>query len=1069
MLDLSRAEGFIRKCAERKREVVYVRLAWFLMFMIFLMVAAGVDLGDLLVLGTVQLLFFLVLFLPEQQARGHLRLQALAVVDFILLVLGLGISSLSSVPVLLFLTSFYLACYLSRNLRTLVGITLSTLALAAVLGFQGWFRWTPMLPAPTTGYLLLVEFFLLSLAVYLAFLGLPSNPLLSAHEKYRGALQSKKALLDLMGRISSCRSLKEILAECVAGLAGGIPGSQVDVILIKEKKGGVWNPAEPEAPRDEFSVENIPNLKKALTSPDPVISLYAAEKSRVGAGSIAGAGDTWTEIYFPAFYDEDKEYGHCFRIILTHRSLSGRLQQAQRDNHVLSAMRDLLARLNTVQEIDDCLDATHNVLYQVVGHDSIMLFFSSAGGSLLELAELRSRTPLLFERGFTLPSAHTLVGEAIRRRKITYKGSLKAGDGPETGPDDVHHYLRNNIQSLFILPLAENESALPYGAMILAHRTAGHFQMDQMEILAQLQGPLGLCIRRCLAHRSDARKILESDALQALGAAMTAGQTPENLAQEISAVLERTMPYEHCRLYLYNPAGEQLCAPPSESEGEGGEPTCVSARAKDFVAHVYRTQNGYWTGNTAKDPYSDEAGSLPASRMAVPILFQEEVLGVLDATTYRENAFTDADPRFLGFVAALSGLALANARMAQKFERQTALDPLTHLFNRQFMLERLEVELAQHIRRREPLAVLLADVDGMEQLNLDYGYGTGDLALLRVGEVVRAHCRKGDVPARWEGDCLGMILVGADLAYALKLGQKIGEAIKKHPDLESLKVSLSIGTAAFPQHGQTASTVIAACRQSLERAREQGPDSLAYPETETYLISGRSVQLNTAALYREILGPAGAAGPHTRETLSAMIDRLQEMGCDGGLLGDVLSRLVTKLDYPDRHQEVLTMLPEVVRRLGLEMSLNEQKLRYLSLAYKVYDVGKFTVPQDILYAPRVLSDVERQAAMNHVNVAVQDILNPHKVFAPLLAIVKFHHERWDGSGYPWKLKQEEIPLEARILGLVDVFKALATDRPYRARRPVPEALDIIRKMKNTLFETVLVDALLHVVEDLKIV
>jgi hypothetical protein len=282
------------------------------------------------------------------------------------------------------------------------------------------------------------------------------------------------------------------------------------------------------------------------------------------------------------------------------------------------------------------------------------------------------------------------------------------------------------------------------------------------------------------------------------------------------------------------------------------------------------------------------------------------------------------------------------------------------------------------------------------------------------------------------------------------------------------KVTLSTGVASFPQHGQTATAVIAACRQSLAKAREQGPGSLAYPETETLLINGKSFQLNTATLYAEVLGAARAPGPHTRETLPALIGRLQQMGCDAGLMGDVLSRLLTRLDYPERHQEILTILPELVRRLGAEMRLNDQKIRYLLLAYKIYDIGKFSIPQEVLYAPRALSDAERQLVMSHVSVAVQDILNPHKVFAPLLAIIKFHHERWDGSGYPWKLKQEEIPEEARILGLVDVFKALATDRPYRARRPLGEVLDSMRQMRGSLFQAELVDALLRVVEDLKI-
>ncbi len=1104
MLDWAKAESFIRKSAERKKAVAYSRLGWFLVFMIFLLVASGVDWGDLILLGFLQLVFYLILYLPEPQAKGYLRFQALAVVDFIFLVLGLGIAEKSNVVVLLFLAAYYLGCYFSRNLRTLASVACISTGMALILGFQDRFHWAPLLPSAGVGHILLLAVLLLALAAYLAFLSLPTNPLLASHEKYRGALHNRKMLLETMARIANCRSLREILVECISALGDGIPGCQVDVIQVTEKKGSLWNPLEPDVVKDEFSVENIPNLKKALVSREAVTAQYAAEPKR-GKAAKEGAttGEAWSEVYFPAHYEAEKERGYCFRIILTHRSLleeekdliqavrecstlairhvvseetmlaerkdlSCRLQQSQRDILSLTAMRDLLARLNTVQELDACLDATNQVLHQVVGHDTLLLFFSSAGGSLLELAELRSRIPLVISRGFALPATNTMVGEAIRKRKITYKGSVKLGEVPEASPDDVHHFVRNNLGSLFIMPLSEVEDALPYGAMIIAHHTAGHFSMDQMDVLAQLQGALGFGIRRCLAHHSQARKLVEADAIQALGHVLSAEPTPDSMAREIGATLERTVHYNQCQVFLFNPSSEELYTPSGETDAEAVERTTVSVRAKDFVAHVYRTRNGYLTGNTAKDQYSTEEGSMPASRIAVPIVFNEEVIGVLDAMNYRENAFSDADMRFLTFVATMTGQALANTRMTQKFQRQQAIDALTGLCNRQYLLERLEAELAQHIRRHEPLALLLADVDGMEQLNETYGFGVGDQVLRRVAEVVRAHCRKGDVPARWDGDSLALILVGADLSYAMKLGQKMGEAIRKQAELEAHKVTLSMGVAAFPQHGQTTAAVIMACRQSLAKAREQGPGSLAFPETETLLINGKSFQLNTATLYADVLGAAGASGPHTRETLPALIGRLQQMGCDAGLTGDVLSRLIHRLDYPERHQEVLTVLPEMVRRLGAEMKLNDQKIRYLLLAYKIYDVGKFTIPREILYAPRALNEAERKLVMNHVSVAVQDILNPHKVFAPLLAIIKFHHERWDGSGYPWKLKQEEIPVEARILGLVDVFKALATDRPYRPRRPLPEVLASIRQMKGTLFETELIEALLRVVDDLKI-
>ena len=407
--------------------------------------------------------------------------------------------------------------------------------------------------------------------------------------------------------------------ECASALGEGIPGCQVDVIQVTEKKGGIWNPLEPDAVKDEFSVENIPNLKKALATREVVAAQYAAEPKRGKAGKEgATTGEAWSEIYFPAHYEADKERGYCFRLILTHRSLledekdliqavrecsalairhvvseeavlaerkdlSGRLQQSQRDILTLSAMRDLLARLNTVQELDACLDATNQILHQVVGHDSLLLFFLSAGGSLLELAELRTRIPLMINLGFALPATNTLVGEAIRKRKITYKGSVKIGEVPGASPDDVHHYVRNNLGSLFIMPLSEAEDAHPYGALIIAHHTAGHFSMDQMDVLAQLQGALGFGIRRCLAQHSQARKLLEADAIQALGFVISAEPTLDSLAREIGSTLERTVHYDRCQVFLYDPAAEELYTPSGETEAEGcSAPPSASGRRNSW-------------------------------------------------------------------------------------------------------------------------------------------------------------------------------------------------------------------------------------------------------------------------------------------------------------------------------------------------------------------------------------------------------------------------------------------------------------------------------------------------------
>jgi len=144
--------------------------------------------------------------------------------------------------------------------------------------------------------------------------------------------------------------------------------------------------------------------------------------------------------------------------------------------------------------------------------------------------------------------------------------------------------------------------------------------------------------------------------------------------------------------------------------------------------------------------------------------------------------------------------------------------------------------------------------------------------------------------------------------------------------------------------------------------------------------------------------------------------------------------------YTEGHCERLS---DYSARLGQRLGLPEEQITALRRAGIVHDIGKVAVPDSILLKPGPLTSEERKIMQEHPVVG-ERICAPLKSFRLLLPIIRHHHERRDGSGYPDGLQGEEIPLGARVLQIVDVYDALTTERPYKRALTRTEALDTMR-------------------------
>jgi ribonuclease P protein subunit RPR2 len=168
-----------------------------------------------------------------------------------------------------------------------------------------------------------------------------------------------------------------------------------------------------------------------------------------------------------------------------------------------------------------------------------------------------------------------------------------------------------------------------------------------------------------------------------------------------------------------------------------------------------------------------------------------------------------------------------------------------------------------------------------------------------------------------------------------------------------------------------------------------------------------------------------------------------------------LSNAVEARDaYTGKHAERVTAYGlELARVIGGPLMGTPQ----LEFGFLLHDVGKVAIPDAILYKPDRLSEKERALMAQHPVIGAQ-IVRGIEFLAQAAQVVRHHHERWDGAGYPDGLAGDDIPLAARVFAVADVLDALTTDRPYRPASPLRQAREMIAAGAGTHFDPAVIDA-----------
>ncbi len=189
-----------------------------------------------------------------------------------------------------------------------------------------------------------------------------------------------------------------------------------------------------------------------------------------------------------------------------------------------------------------------------------------------------------------------------------------------------------------------------------------------------------------------------------------------------------------------------------------------------------------------------------------------------------------------------------------------------------------------------------------------------------------------------------------------------------------------------------------------------------------------------------------------KEALSQSLEKLKRAT---DFIIDVIVMLVETRDpHMSGHQK---RVADLARSIAAEMNLSGEVIDAIGMAGLIHDLGKISVPAEILGKPRKLTEAEYSIVKTHPAIAYQ-ILRDIDFYRPIALIVYQHHERMNGTGYPQGIKGNDILPEARILGVADVVEAICRYRPYRAASGIDKALKEISKYSGILYDPEVVDA-----------
>ncbi len=497
---------------------------------------------------------------------------------------------------------------------------------------------------------------------------------------------------------------------------------------------------------------------------------------------------------------------------------------------------------------------------------------------------------------------------------------------------------------------------------------------------------------------------------QAANSPISLKQLYKTIHKELGTIIDTTNFY----IALVDEKEDNIYFPYYQDEKDDNFPILNFSTSNNLTAYVIKTGKPLLNDNsqyeemvaqgilTAMGTITDESIWL-----GVPLKVENKVIGAMAVQSFTNpNLYSEKDTKLLEFVSSQVATAIERKSSEEKIKHLSFHDALTGLYNRAYFKEELE---RYNFPRYYPLSIVMLDVNGLKVINDTFGHHEGDRLLQHLSQTLTSVSRQGDILARIGGDEFAILLPSTTSEEAHNFCERIKKACQQDK-IEPIYLRLNISLGHTTQEGEYKDI------NSLLKAADRN----MYQDK---LFNGKSREKHFLEAFRIVLAERD---PHT----SDHAQRLQELALS----------------------------------LGKRVGLSEYQLGKLKLLALLHDMGKIGIPDSILFKTYILTPSEWKKMREHSRIGYRMARNIPD-FAPIAQEILYHHEHWDGTGYPEGLKGEKIPFLSRIISIVDTYDVMQSRRPYKGPISKTKALKEIKRCAGTQFDPQLVEIFLKIVKN----
>lgn len=356
-----------------------------------------------------------------------------------------------------------------------------------------------------------------------------------------------------------------------------------------------------------------------------------------------------------------------------------------------------------------------------------------------------------------------------------------------------------------------------------------------------------------------------------------------------------------------------------------------------------------------------------------------------------------------------------------KLKELAVKDGLTGLFNHRSFQDILGSYIRNSKKENKEVSLLFMDIDNFKNYNDVNGHQRGDWLLTRLGEVLRNTVGDLGIVTRYGGEEFAVILYNQSEDIALNLGELIRQNIQNtyfigQEHQPNKHITVSIGVSTYPKVAKTKKELIELADNALYRAK--------------------SFDKNRVERYYNIL-----------DEIDPSIDKKSLES-----VANMLNNINMKDKYTYGHSERVVIY---AKKFATYLQMKDKDKKELLLGAYLHDIGKLEISKELLTKREKLSESEFNILRQHPTLG-SDLVSSIKEFADVIPLIKYHHEKYDGTGYPSKLKGDDIPYLARILTIIDSFDAMTSKRPYNIRKDYKQAIGELEKCAGSHFDPELV-------------